>query len=133
MLDINKTAVENWPAGNDTIRFRRDAALLWRQVESVRPIADREGGDDMENLLAATTVPDGVGCSLTAFSGKGGLRGPTRSPPSLQQPLQRRLCSPPNPLGFVGDRRRQRPDRPVVIHFPKRKGGSLPHAVPVIP
>jgi len=50
------------------LKFRRNAALLWRHVESVRPIADREGAQTMENLLAATTGPDGLGCSLTAFS-----------------------------------------------------------------
>ena len=55
-------------AGNDPIWFRRDAAFLWRHVESVQPIADREGAQAMENLLAATTGPDGSGCSLTAFS-----------------------------------------------------------------
>ncbi len=54
--------------GNDTIRSRREAALLWRRVESVRPIADREGAEAMEDLLAATTGRDGLGCSLTAFS-----------------------------------------------------------------
>ena len=55
-------------AGNDPIWFRRDAAFLWRHVESVQPIADREGAWAMENLLAATTGPDGNGCSLTAFT-----------------------------------------------------------------
>ena len=55
-------------AGNDPIRFRRDAAFLWRHVESVRPIADREGARAMENLLSATTGPDGLGCRLTGFS-----------------------------------------------------------------
>ena len=55
-------------ADNDPIRFRRDAAFLWRHVESVQPIADREGPQAMENLLAAATGPDGSGCSLTAFS-----------------------------------------------------------------
>ena len=55
-------------AGNDSIRFRRDAAFLWRHIESVKPIRDREGAQAMENLLAATTGPDGRGCSLTAFS-----------------------------------------------------------------
>ena len=55
-------------AGNDPLKFRRDAAFLWRHVESVRPIRDREGARSMENLLAATTGPDGLGCSLTAFS-----------------------------------------------------------------
>ena len=53
---------------NDPIKFRRDAAFLWRHVESVRPIPDGEGARAMENLLAATTGPGGTGCSLTAFS-----------------------------------------------------------------
>ena len=55
-------------ASNDTVRFRRDAALMWRHVESVRPIADRDGAQAMENLLAATTGPGGLGCSLAAFT-----------------------------------------------------------------
>ena len=55
-------------AGNDPIRFRRDAAFLWWHVESVGPILDREGAQAIENLLAATATPDGLGCSLTAFS-----------------------------------------------------------------
>ena len=55
-------------AGNDPVRFRRDAVFLWRHVERVRPIRDREGVQAMENLLAATATPDGSGCSLTAFS-----------------------------------------------------------------
>ncbi|MXZ91788.1 MAG: nucleotidyltransferase domain-containing protein [Chloroflexi bacterium] len=55
-------------AGNDPIRFRRDAAFLWRHVENVRPIGDRGGTLAVENLLAATATPDGLGCGLTAFS-----------------------------------------------------------------
>ena len=55
-------------AGNETVRFRRDAALMWRHVESVRPALDREGARAMEELLAATTGPDGTGCALTGFS-----------------------------------------------------------------
>ena len=55
-------------ADNDTVRFRRDAALMWRHVESVRPALDREGVRAMEELLAATTGPDGTGCRLTGFS-----------------------------------------------------------------
>ena len=55
-------------ADNDPLKFRRDSALLWRHVESVRPIRDREGARAMENLLAATTGPGGTGCCLTAFS-----------------------------------------------------------------
>ena len=55
-------------ADNDPIRFRRDAAFLGRHAESTRPITDREGTEAMENLLAATTGADGLGCSLTGFS-----------------------------------------------------------------
>ena len=55
-------------AGNDPVRFKRDAALMWRHVESAHPIADRKGAEVMESLLAATTGPNGMGCSLTAFS-----------------------------------------------------------------
>ena len=55
-------------AGNDSIKFRRDAALLWRHVEGVQPIRDRDGARAMENLLAATTGTDGLGCSLAGFS-----------------------------------------------------------------
>ena len=51
-------------AGNDTVRFRRDAALMWRHVEGVRPTLDRGGAQAMEDLLAATTGPDGTGCRL---------------------------------------------------------------------
>ena len=38
-------------ASNDTVRFRRDAALMWRHVESARPALDREGARAMEELL----------------------------------------------------------------------------------
>ena len=55
-------------ARNDTVRFRRDAALMWRHIESVGPTLDREGPLSMESLLAATTGPGGRGCSLTAFT-----------------------------------------------------------------
>ena len=55
-------------ADNDTVRFRRDAALMWRHVESVQPIADREGAEAMDHLLSATTGPGGLGCSLAAFT-----------------------------------------------------------------
>ena len=41
---------------------------MWRHVENVRPVADREGTQAIENLLAATTGPDERGCSLTGFS-----------------------------------------------------------------
>ena len=55
-------------AGNDPVRFKRDAALMWRHVEYAHPIADRKGAEAMENLLAVTTGADGLGCSLTALS-----------------------------------------------------------------
>ncbi len=55
-------------ARNDPVKFRRDAAFLWRHVESVRPIRDRKGALAIRNLLAATTRPDGTKCRLTAFS-----------------------------------------------------------------
>ena len=70
-------------ADNDTVRFRRDAALMWRHIESTRPIADREGALAMENLLAATTGPDGLGCSLAALT-EAHLRG--EPPPELSEP-----------------------------------------------
>ena len=41
---------------------------MWRHVEGVRPVADREGTRAMKDLLAATTGPDGTGCRLTEFS-----------------------------------------------------------------
>lgn len=59
-------------AGNDPIRFKRDTALMWRYIELTHPIADREGAEAMENLLAVTTGADGLGCSLTASSGHTG-------------------------------------------------------------
>ena len=55
-------------AGNDPIRFGRDAAFLWRHVESVRPMRDLDGALAMENLLAATAIPEVFKCSLTGFS-----------------------------------------------------------------
>ena len=55
-------------SGNDAIQFRRDGAFLWRHVESVRPIQDRDGAQAVENLLAGTATPKGNECSLTAFS-----------------------------------------------------------------
>ena len=55
-------------AGNDDARFRRDAALMWRHMESAQPVADRQGAREMEELLSGTAEPDGPGCRLTAFS-----------------------------------------------------------------
>ena len=70
-------------AENDPVRFRRDAALMWRHVESVRPIADREGAEAMESLLAATTGTDGLGCSLAALT-EAHLRG--EPAPEISEP-----------------------------------------------
>ena len=55
-------------AGNDDIRFRRDAAMMWRHVEGSRPIADRDGARAMEELLRATADSDGRRCGLTELS-----------------------------------------------------------------
>ena len=55
-------------AGNDDIRFRRDAAMMWRHVEGARPIADRVGAKAMEELLNGTTGPHGQVCRLTELS-----------------------------------------------------------------
>ena len=54
-------------AGNDPVRFRRDAALMWRHVLGSKPITDRDGARAVENLLAATMEPEGR-CSLTRFT-----------------------------------------------------------------
>ena len=53
---------------NDPSRFRRDAARLWRYIERVRPVLDRKGAREMEELLRATAGPDGQRCRLTEFS-----------------------------------------------------------------
>ena len=55
-------------AGNDDIRFRRDAAMMWRHFEGARPIADRDGVRAMEELLRATADSDGRRCRLTRLS-----------------------------------------------------------------
>ena len=55
-------------ASNDGARFRRDAALMWRYMESTCPARDRNGAKAMENLLAATAELDGQGCSLTRLT-----------------------------------------------------------------
>lgn len=54
-------------AGNDPVRFRRDAAVMWRHIENTKPFRNREGASAVENLLAATMGPEG-GCSLTRFT-----------------------------------------------------------------
>ena len=55
-------------ARNDDTRFRRDAAIVWPYIETVHPIADRQGAQAMNDLIAATTAPDKPGCSLTRFT-----------------------------------------------------------------
>ena len=55
-------------AGNEGARFRRDAALMWRHIQSAKPVADRKDAQALEALLDATSVADGEGCSLTKLS-----------------------------------------------------------------
>ena len=66
-------------AGNDPIRFRRDAAFLWRHVESVRPMRDLDGALAMENLLAGTRYRR---CSNAASRASPRLIGGVRSTPT---------------------------------------------------
>ena len=54
-------------SGNDPVRFRRDAAVMWRHVKDTGPITDQKGAEAVESLLAATMGPEG-GCSLTRFT-----------------------------------------------------------------
>ena len=83
-MGLERAFKELLAASNDATKSRREAAPMWRRVDSVRPIMDRESAEAMVNLLAATTDPDGVGCSLTAFSGKRGLMAPHRSATRVQ-------------------------------------------------
>ena len=53
---------------NDPARFRRDAAVMWRHIGNTRPIADRNGAREMEELLRGATGADGQRCRLTDFS-----------------------------------------------------------------
>ena len=55
-------------AGNDSARFRRDAAVMWRHIESTLPVADRNGARAMEELLKGTAGSDGQRCRLTELS-----------------------------------------------------------------
>lgn len=54
-------------AGNDPARSRRDAAAMWRHIQSVRALMNREGVMAVERLLSATAEVDGRRCRLTAF------------------------------------------------------------------
>ena len=55
-------------ARNDDARSRRDAAIMWPHIETVHTIADRQGAQAMNDLIAATTAPDEPRCSLTRFT-----------------------------------------------------------------
>ena len=52
---------------NDSVRYRRDIAVMWRHIQSVRPVTMPERIEAVEQLLAATAEPGGEGCLLTAF------------------------------------------------------------------
>ena len=54
-------------AGNDPVRFRRDAALMWRHIKDTGPITDQRGAEAVESLLGATMGPEWR-CSLTRFT-----------------------------------------------------------------
>ena len=54
-------------AGNDPVRFRRDAAVKSRHIQSVRPLTEPERAEAVEQLLSATAEADGERCCLTAF------------------------------------------------------------------
>ena len=53
---------------NDTIKFCRDAAVMWRHMESTLPITDRRGAKAAKALLEATRGPEWHGCTLTRFT-----------------------------------------------------------------
>ena len=55
-------------ANNDGARFRRDAARMWRHLESANPMGDRNGAQSVEALLNATRGPDGHRCTLTRLT-----------------------------------------------------------------
>ena len=52
---------------NAPVRYRRDIAVMWRHIQSVRPVTMPERIEAVEQLLAATAEPGGEGCLLTAF------------------------------------------------------------------
>ena len=41
---------------------------MWRHIKDTGPITGEKGSEALENLLAATGVPDGSRCSLTRFT-----------------------------------------------------------------
>ena len=52
---------------NDGVRFRRDLAVMWRHIQSARPLTAPDRVEAVERLLAATAESGGERCTLTAF------------------------------------------------------------------
>ena len=52
---------------NDSVRYRRDIAVMWRHIQSVWPVTMPERIEAVEQLLAATAEYGGQHWSLTAF------------------------------------------------------------------
>ena len=52
---------------DDPVRFRRDIAVMWRHIQSVRPVVMPGRVEAVERLLAATATPGGEGCILTGW------------------------------------------------------------------
>ena len=74
---------------NEPARFRRDAAVMWRHIGNTRPISDRNGASEMEELLRGTTGADGQRCRLTDFS-EVFRRGDVM--PKITEPEQETVC-----------------------------------------
>ena len=50
---------------DDPVRYRRDIAVMWRHIQSVRPVVMPDRVDAVERLLAATAdAGDEEGCIL---------------------------------------------------------------------
>ena len=52
---------------NDPVRYRRDLAVMWRHIQSVRPLAIPDRIEAVEQLLAVTATPGREGCVLTGW------------------------------------------------------------------
>ena len=52
---------------DDPVRFRRDIAVMWRHIQSVRPVVMPGRVEAVERLLAVTAEDGGERCCLTAF------------------------------------------------------------------
>ena len=52
---------------NDPVRYRRDLAVMWRHIQSVRPLAIPDRIEAVEQLLAVIATPGGEGCVLTGW------------------------------------------------------------------